>query len=190
MFWPATLNDRVHLTQSPSCLYYISFFFHLTEKNRLITKFILASLQRQITFICLQLQVQFYAPIKYETQTEHSFHKPFLLGTNDEYEVGDLSGKYGSLVNLTNYNGKHIDYNLPLFGKNSIQGRSIVIHKTKTMGGMRWVCADAHQMMEGDKMFVMKTKITFTGPALEGYILLVSPFYISVNNDIMNLMKW
>ena len=103
---------------------------------------------------------------------------PFLIGTNDQYEIGDLSGKYGTFLNLTSYNGTHLDYNLPLFGKNSIQGRSVVIHKMKVMNSMRWVCADVHQKMaEVDKMFVMKTKITFTGPDVMGYILLVSEFY-------------
>ncbi|XP_078358914.1 uncharacterized protein LOC144643511 isoform X1 [Oculina patagonica] len=94
-------------------------------------------------------------------------------GTNDEYEIGDLSGKYGTFLNLSSYRGKHYDYNLPLFGKNSIQGRSIVIHKMKMMGSGRWVCADVHQVADGDNMFVMKTKITFTGPTLKGYMLLV-----------------
>ena len=44
----------------------------------------------------------------------------------------------------------------------------------KTMGSARWVCADVFQVADGDNMFVMKTMITFTGPALKGYILLVS----------------
>ena len=96
-----------------------------------------------------------------------------LSGTNDEYEIGDLSGKYGSFLNLTNYNKIHLDYNLPLFGKHSIQGRSVVIHKMKTMRGMRWVCADVQPVVHNG-MFVMKTKITFKGPTLKGYILLVS----------------
>lgn len=47
----------------------------------------------------------------------------------------------------------------------------------KTMGGLRWVCADVRQVMEGGDMFEMKSKITFTGPSLKGYILLVSHFY-------------
>ena len=97
-----------------------------------------------------------------------------FLGTDDEYEVGDLSGKYGTFLNLSSYSGKYIDYNLPLFGKNSIQGRSIVIHKMKMMGSARWVCADVFQVADGDNMFVMKTMITFTGPSVKGYILLVS----------------
>ena len=106
-----------------------------------------------------------------------SSYKPPYLGTNDEYEIGDLSGKYGTFLNLSSYRGRHVDYNLPLFGKNSIQGRSIVIHKMKTMRSARWVCADVHQVVEGDNMFVMKTRIMFTGPTLQGYMLLVSQCY-------------
>ncbi|XP_068745226.1 uncharacterized protein [Montipora capricornis] len=93
-------------------------------------------------------------------------------GTNDEYEIGDLSGKYGSFHNVTYYNKRHVDFNLPLFGKNSIHGRSIVIHKMKVMGSGRWVCADNPAVLNHE-MFVMKTKVTFKGPALKGYILLI-----------------
>lgn len=96
----------------------------------------------------------------------------FFLGTVDQYEIGDLSGKYGSFYNLTHYNKVHIDYHLPLFGKNSIHGRSIVIHKMKVMGSSRWVCAD-NPAVEKNEMFVMKAKVTFRGPALKGYVILV-----------------
>ena len=133
-----------------------------------------------------------------EARVEHFlisflFYKLPSLGTNDEYEIGDLSGKYGSMLNLTSYNEKHIDYNLPLFGKNSIQGRSMVIHKMKTMGSMRWVCADVHQVANED-MFLMKTKITFNGPTLKGYILLVSPsntyIHILLNTSPHEAFQW
>lgn len=124
------------------------------------------------------LQPDFSPDLRISHEVVFNVDTPFLIGTNDQYEIGDLSGKYGTFLNLTSYNGTHLDYNLPLFGKNSIQGRSVVIHKMKVMNSMRWVCADVHQKMaEVDKMFVMKTKITFTGPDVMGYILLVSKFY-------------
>ncbi|XP_067035339.1 uncharacterized protein [Acropora muricata] len=97
---------------------------------------------------------------------------PAGAGTVDQYEIGDLSGKYGSFYNLTHYNKVHIDYHLPLFGKNSIHGRSIVIHKMKVMGSSRWVCAD-NPAVEKNEMFVMKAKVTFRGPALKGYVVLI-----------------
>ena len=59
---------------------------------------------------------------------------------DDEYEVGDLSGKYGSLEGMDKRNQCFIDTNLSLFGKNSIVNRSVVIHKNP--GGDRWVCVD------------------------------------------------
>lgn len=78
-------------------------------------------------------------------------HNPFgvesklepAAGTNDQYEVGDLSGKHGTIdeeVGIrTSYFTIHVDFNLPLFGVHSIIGRSIVIHNRT---GHRWVCAN------------------------------------------------
>lgn len=51
----------------------------------------------------------------------------------------------------------------------------------KMMGSKRWVCADVHPVAHDD-MFVMKTKITFTGPSLMGYILLVRRFHVYIAN--------
>ncbi|XP_022094455.1 uncharacterized protein LOC110981293 isoform X2 [Acanthaster planci] len=59
-------------------------------------------------------------------------------GTNDQYEVGDLSGKFGLLTGYDNFNATFLDWNLPLFGRHSIIGRSLVIHKKE---GDRWVYA-------------------------------------------------
>ncbi|CAH0556110.1 unnamed protein product [Brassicogethes aeneus] len=54
------------------------------------------------------------------------------LGTPDQYEMGDLSGKFGSLDNQTIYKTHYNDSMLPLFGPRSILGRSVVIHKKDT----------------------------------------------------------
>ena len=56
------------------------------------------------------------------------------------HEVGDLSGKHGSLEGKDEVSECFWDTNLSLFGKHSIVNRSIVIHKNP--GGDRWVCAD------------------------------------------------
>ena len=61
-------------------------------------------------------------------------------GSFDKYEAGDLSGKYGTLKGYDHILEKLIDPNLSLFGKFSIVGRSIVIHKTPVP--KRWVCAN------------------------------------------------
>lgn len=58
--------------------------------------------------------------------------------THDNYEMGDLSSKHGSLAGMGEANMVFTDFNLPLFGLNSIVGRSVVIHKTD---GARYVCA-------------------------------------------------
>ena len=59
--------------------------------------------------------------------------------TQDQFQVGDLSGKYGVLDDLLSVKEVHNDTNLPMFGVNSILGRSIVIHKKHS--GERWACS-------------------------------------------------
>ncbi|XP_019756682.2 uncharacterized protein LOC109535239 [Dendroctonus ponderosae] len=60
-------------------------------------------------------------------------------GTPDQYEMGDLSGKFGNLENATIYKSFYNDTMLPIFGPRSILGRSIIIHKKA--GNKRWVCS-------------------------------------------------
>nr|CAD7402226.1 unnamed protein product [Timema poppensis] len=59
--------------------------------------------------------------------------------TSDQYEMGDLSGKFGTLENLTALNAVYNDTRLPLFGNNAILGRSVVIHKRER--NARWACS-------------------------------------------------
>ncbi|XP_067011092.2 uncharacterized protein Rsod [Anabrus simplex] len=61
------------------------------------------------------------------------------LGSTDQYEMGDLSGKFGVLDNRTEIMATFNDTDLPLFGPNSILGRSVVIHKRNR--NSRWVCS-------------------------------------------------
>ena len=65
-----------------------------------------------------------------------------------------------------------MDYNLPLFGRNSVVGRSIVIHKSD--GNKRWVCANLEPSVDSKSTFFVKTETHFTGPEIEGMILIVS----------------
>ncbi|GLD60817.1 uncharacterized protein AKAME5_001268400, partial [Lates japonicus] len=58
--------------------------------------------------------------------------------THDRYEIGDLSAKHLSLADKNKVDMMFTDFNLPLFGQNSIVGRSVVIHQTD---GARYVCA-------------------------------------------------
>lgn len=59
--------------------------------------------------------------------------------TGDQYEVGDLSGKFGLLDYKAVHKSDFVDATLPLHGVNSIIGRSIVVHKMER--NARWVCA-------------------------------------------------
>ncbi|KAL3268164.1 hypothetical protein HHI36_007291 [Cryptolaemus montrouzieri] len=60
-------------------------------------------------------------------------------GTPDQYEMGDLSGKFGGLDNHTIFKTEYNDTMLPLFGPRSILGRSVVIHRKIT--NERWSCS-------------------------------------------------
>lgn len=50
------------------------------------------------------------------------------LGTSDQYAIGDLSGKYGTLQQKENEKISTVDFNLPLFGAHSIVGRALVFY--------------------------------------------------------------
>ncbi|XP_028256674.1 uncharacterized protein cusr isoform X2 [Parambassis ranga] len=65
--------------------------------------------------------------------------------THDKYEIGDLSAKHMSLANKNVVDAVFTDFNLPLFGQNSIIGRSVVIHKTN---GTRYVCGSISYLGE------------------------------------------
>lgn len=88
-------------------------------------------------------------------------------GTVDQYEIGDISGKFGTLNGKSELMETYTDYNLPLFGVNSVIGRSFVIHKAA--GGARWVCANIEST---DEMRI--AQITFTYPYI-GYIVFQQP---------------
>ncbi|XP_064552755.1 uncharacterized protein Rsod [Drosophila montana] len=64
---------------------------------------------------------------------------PPKQGTSDQYEMGDLSGKFGRLNGLTHYEDAYNDTYLTLFGYSSIIGRSVVIHKQ--LKNARWACS-------------------------------------------------
>ncbi|XP_044006416.1 uncharacterized protein LOC122851330 isoform X2 [Aphidius gifuensis] len=64
---------------------------------------------------------------------------PSGKGTNDQYGIGNLSGKFGTLENRSRYSATFNDTTLPLFGYQSILGRSIIIHKKDN--DFRWACS-------------------------------------------------
>lgn len=67
-------------------------------------------------------------------------HSPApAVGSTDQYEMGDLSGKFGTLDGHTDFSTAYNDTNLPLFGYETVLGRSVVIHKRDRM--LRWACS-------------------------------------------------
>uniref|UniRef100_A0A8C6WWU4 Superoxide dismutase copper/zinc binding domain-containing protein n=1 Tax=Neogobius melanostomus TaxID=47308 RepID=A0A8C6WWU4_9GOBI len=52
------------------------------------------------------------------------------IGSLDQYEVGDIGGKFGILTGRNDYQAVFLDTNLPLMGPYSIVRRSVVVHYT------------------------------------------------------------
>ncbi|XP_066510371.1 uncharacterized protein [Hoplias malabaricus] len=94
--------------------------------------------------------------------TQASVYPPPLGSTHDSYEVGDLSSRHGSLVNASVFQASFTDWNLPLFGKNSIVGRSVVLHQPN---GTRFACTNIGYPGE-----VITARAIFQSPVV-GYIL-------------------
>ncbi|XP_052229101.1 uncharacterized protein LOC127843264 [Dreissena polymorpha] len=78
--------------------------------------------------------------------------------TPDRYEVGDFSGKFGSLANMNTVVKNFFDPTLQLFGKNSILGRSLVIHYASD--GSRWICSTIRHK-ENVQMTTAYAKFTY-----------------------------
>lgn len=47
---------------------------------------------------------------------------PPATGSTDQYEMGDLSGKFGTLDDYQEYSTSYNDTNLPLFGYETVLG--------------------------------------------------------------------
>lgn len=84
------------------------------------------------------------------------------LGTDDQYEVGDLSGKHGLLSEKQDIRAIYNDTNLQLFGYHSILGRSILIHKKAK--GERWACASLGWGFDPDEAREVKAVASFHHP--------------------------
>ncbi|KAA0712361.1 hypothetical protein E1301_Tti018635 [Triplophysa tibetana] len=102
--------------------------------------------------------------------------------THDRFEVGDLSARHGSLQNENNFQATFTDWNLPLFARNSIVGRSVVLHQPN---GTRFACASIGYPGE-----VTVAKAVFKSPAV-GTVLFTQlnsdPYSdVSVFVDLLN----
>ena len=100
-----------------------------------------------------------YNPFNIDIETS----PPSGTGTSDQYELGDLSGKYGKLDDLNEFRKTFEDNNLPLFGKNSVVGRSFVIHKKD---GSRWICSTIVPRGE-----IIRAVATFKTPVIGRIVL-------------------
>ncbi|MEE6524975.1 hypothetical protein FKM82_024731 [Ascaphus truei] len=65
--------------------------------------------------------------------------------THDQWELGSLSGRHGSLDGHQELQTTLTDWNLPLYGTSSIIGRSVVLFKRDNSP---WVCSTIHQKGE------------------------------------------
>ena len=92
--------------------------------------------------------------------------------TSDQFEIGDLSGKFGGLSGRDQISAVYTDPNIPLFGPFSILGRSIVIHRPD---GSRWICSNirhARPVLQVTTEFSMTSfsgNVTFSQPADDPY---------------------
>ncbi|XP_074640969.1 uncharacterized protein LOC141898776 [Tubulanus polymorphus] len=92
-------------------------------------------------------------------------------GSPNQYEVGDLSGKFGLLTDLNKIERTFNDPSLSLTSAQSVIGRSLVIHKKD---GSRWKCANVTHDTKGIKKTtatVIEATASFDGD-IEGYISL------------------
>ena len=81
--------------------------------------------------------------------------------TFDAYEIGDLSGKSSqTLTDLNALDYRYTDPYLPLFGTDSIVGRSVVVHH---VNGDRWLCANIIYDMETVSITTVISNDTFQG---------------------------
>jgi len=94
--------------------------------------------------------------------------------TSDQFEVGDLSGKFGSLSGQNDIYREYVDPNIPLFGPYSILDRSLVIHEDDPEG-TRFVCSNIQRIRRVVQVItpintdIFNGSVTFTQPADDPY---------------------
>ncbi|XP_044046586.1 uncharacterized protein cusr [Siniperca chuatsi] len=84
-------------------------------------------------------------------------------GTVDQYEIGDISGKFGVLNGLKQSQAIYMDPDMPLTGPYGIVGRSLVVHYSN---GSRMRCADISADRDSDGQWTIAKAVfnsTVTG---------------------------
>ena len=89
--------------------------------------------------------------------------------TSDQFEIGDLSGKFGGLSGLDEISANYSDPNVPLFGPFSVIGRSIVIH-LDDQGGTRSLCSDIQRTRQ-----ILQIVTNFTSASFSGNVTFSQP---------------
>ncbi|XP_031640527.1 uncharacterized protein LOC116352238 isoform X2 [Contarinia nasturtii] len=100
-------------------------------------------------------------------------------GSSDLYEMGDLSGKFGTLDRLTEYMASFNDTNIPLFGYETVLGRSIVIHKKQK--NVRWACSTLERGYSPQESREIRAIASFHHP--KGYAYGYMRFTQLIHND-------
>ena len=59
--------------------------------------------------------------------------KGYFERSHEDFHIGDLSSRHGSLRGMKQIDQKFVDHNLPLFGINTVEGRSIVFYNEDGM---------------------------------------------------------
>lgn len=123
--------------------------------------------------------------------------------TSDQFEVGDLSGKFGSLSGQNDLYREYTDPNIPLFGRFSILDRSIVIHEDDAPG-TRFVCSNIQRVRQVVQVTtpinttIFSGSVTFSQPADDPYtettivldLTIRQEISLTANSDGMVQFDW
>lgn len=92
-------------------------------------------------------------------------------GTNDQYPIGNLTGKLNAMLDsVSEVNKLYHDCNLPLYGIDSVIGRSVTMISKVNNAIIQ--CSALHRQQVASS-FTIKGVATFTGPDAIGNITLV-----------------
>ena len=107
------------------------------------------------------------------TEVDPELTEPAGGATNDQYPLGDLSGKHGRLTGLDSFEAEVADYRLPLWGPRSVVGRSLVVTRaapeSAAAAGTPWICAN---LQDGRPMVAAAAVFRFP---LAGRVLFLQP---------------
>ena len=110
------------------------------------------------------------------------------VGTSDQYELGDLSGKFGKLDGLGSLHAVYNDTRLPLFGTSSVLGRSVVINKKDK--NVRWSCSSIERGYAPGEARELRAIASFHHPHgyAWGYIRMVGYSFVPNNSFAITKM--